>query len=232
MSVVIAIPEMGNDLFRKYMKSKYTAALRRAGAEYKWIDLSDPSAAAKEACACDGLLLPGGSDVEPSLYGQERTEKCGAPNMLRDNAEPLMLRAFLKTEKPVLAICRGLQVMNVALGGTLYQDIKDRQQAKHSDFLRRGRTTHSISIEQDSLLYSIVKSAETAVNSLHHQAIAVPANTVRVTANSGDGFIEAVELKDYGFCLGVQWHPEHMSKHSASQQNIFNCFANECKKGK
>ena len=83
MSIIIAIPQMGTDLFRKYMKSKYVKSIERAGAKVHWIELDDTKKAVKEALSCDGLLLPGGADIEPALYGREREEKCGKPNKLR-----------------------------------------------------------------------------------------------------------------------------------------------------
>ena len=101
---VIAIPQMGNDLFRKYMKSKYVQSLERAGAQALWIELDDIDKAIETAANCDGLLLPGGADIAPAMYGQAASEKCGKPNEARDNAEPKILEAFLKTGKPVLGI--------------------------------------------------------------------------------------------------------------------------------
>lgn len=91
MKPVIAIPQMGNDLFRKYMKSKYAESLERAGADVKWIELEDIGRAVEETLACDGLLLPGGADINPEMYGEEKSEKCGKPNETRDEAEPVML---------------------------------------------------------------------------------------------------------------------------------------------
>ena len=90
----------------------------------RWVELNDPEQAVQDALTCDGLLLPGGGDMDPKFYGQARIPACGEPNLLRDAAEPLLLRAFLAADKPVLGICRGIQVMNAVLGGDLYQDIK------------------------------------------------------------------------------------------------------------
>ena len=124
MSVTIAMPRMSTDPELTTAQSKYVESLARADAEVHWVELSDPDAAAAEALTCDGLLLPGGGDMDPAFYGQERIPACGEPNLLRDAAEPKLLQAFLAADKPVLGICRGIQVMNVVLGGTLYQDIK------------------------------------------------------------------------------------------------------------
>lgn len=229
MSVVIAIPQMGTDLFRKYMKSKYVKSIERAGAEVRWIELDDTGKAIKETLSCDGLLLPGGADIEPELYGREREEKCGKPNKLRDDYEFLIYADFVKTEKPILCICRGFQLLNVANGGTLHQDIADIKKCSHSDFLKRAKAIHDITITKDTKLFSIFSKTNTGVNSLHHQAIENVGENLIVSAVSEDGFVEAIELKEHPFCIGVQWHPEHMSKKDSLQQNIFNAFINACK---
>ena len=228
-SVKIAMPQMGEDLFRKYMKSKYVSSIKRADGEVVWIDIENDEKATENALRCDGLLLPGGADVNPALYGQVKDEKCGAPNEKRDNAEPKMLKAFLDAGRPVLAICRGIQIMNVTLGGTLIQDIKDMQKDKHMSFFTRGSHIHNIKIEKDSILFDVFKSERIPVNSMHHQAIDKVADRLKVTAMSEDGFVEAVEIEDYPFCVGVQWHPEHMSKNNAKQQALFNAFVEKCK---
>ena len=225
---VIAIPQMGNDLFRKYMKSKYVQSLERAGAGVLWVELEDIEKAVETALSCDGLLLPGGADIDPKLYGQEASEKCGKPNEKRDSAEPKMLESFLKTGKPILGICRGVQLLNVYMGGTLLQDIKEEQKYNHSDFLTRAKSAHPISIEKGSKLYDIFGTETASVNSLHHQAVDKVGNGLRITAKSEDGFIEALELEGYPFCVAVQWHPEHMSKKSEEQRKLFSAFVFAC----
>lgn len=230
MKPVIAIPQMGNDLFRKYMKSKYQKSLERAGADVKWIELDDIEKAVAEALSCDGLLLPGGADINPKMYGEEKSEKCGTPNEIRDNAEPVIFREFLKTNKPILAICRGIQLINVCNDGTLFQDIKDVQKCKHMDFFSRAGSIHTVSIDKNSMLYGILESDKINVNSMHHQAINKVGEGFIVSAQSEDGFTEAIELQNHPFCIGVQWHPEHMSKKSAEQRKIFSFFVSACKK--
>ena len=136
----------------------------------------------------------------------------------------------MKTGKPVLCICRGFQLLNVANGGTLHQDIADIKKCSHSDFLKRAKPIHKVSINENTKLYEIFGKAETGVNSLHHQAVEKAGENLIVSAVSEDGFVEALELKDHNFCIGVQWHPEHMSKKDALQQNLFNQFVSACKK--
>lgn len=249
--IVIAMPQMGNDLFRRYMKGKYVKSLNRSGASVLWIepklanvsDLPEHSAQVTvagqtdavpsyvaQALECDGLLLPGGADLDPALYHQERSEKTGKPNTLRDTAEPELLSAFLSSGKPILGICRGIQMLNTYFGGTLFQDIKDVQNCQHMDFLSRARFTHPVSIEEGTHLFEIFRQSSVPVNSMHHQAIDKVGDGLIVSAKSADGFVEGIELKDYGFCVGVQWHPEHMSAKSPAQQALFDAFVAACKK--
>lgn len=229
MQPVIAIPQMGTDLFRKYMKSKYVSSLRRAGAQVRWIDLADPEKAAAEALQCDGLLLPGGADVDPALYGQQLSDKCGKPNELRDAGEMKLLEAFLPTNKPIFCICRGVQLLNVFCGGTLYQDIKDVQKCRHADFLSRTRGCHTVKIVPQTRLAGILGEKQVKVNSIHHQAVDQVGRELTIAAVSEDGFVEALEITHHPFCIGVQWHPEHMSKKSKLQQKLFDAFAVACK---
>lgn len=229
MKAVIAVTQMGNDLFRKYMKSKYVKSLERAGATVRWIELDDTESAIKQALSCDGLLLPGGADIDPSFYGREREEKCGKPNELRDKNEFQIFRAFVETKKPVLCICRGFQLLNTVYGGTLYQDIADIKKCSHFDFLKRAKPVHKISISKPSVLYEIFGTAEAGVNSLHHQSVEKIGENLTVSAVSEDGFVEGLELKGHPFCIGVQWHPEHMSHRDSLEQRLFDEFVRACK---
>ncbi len=229
-NTVIAIPQMGNDLFRKYMKSKYEKSLNRAGAVVKWIELENVDSAVKEALECDGLLLPGGADVNPKMYGEEPIEACGKPNELRDSAEVPMFKAFLETGKPILGICRGFQLINVICGGSLYQDIKAEQKCKHMDFFSRAKHIHSVKLEKDTIIYNAFNSTEIKVNSMHHQAVKSVGEKLIATAVSPDGYVEAFEMENHDFCLAVQWHPEHMAKKNKAQQGLFDIFVNKCKK--
>lgn len=233
---------MGSGAFRFYMKQKYVRALHRAGARVMWIEQSMDRKKLREASAlCDGLLLPGGGDIEPTYYGQNRHPATGEPNVLRDFMEPLLFREFLDKEKPILGICRGIQVINVAQGGTLLQDIREEENYPHSDFPHRSSYTHPVVIKNDTLLAKCLKfdhveitpsghQLEILVNSMHHQVIEKPGRGVIVNAISKDGFIEGIELEHYPFCLGVQWHPEHMVPQNSMQRLLFQSFVEASKK--
>ena len=184
MSITIAMPRMVPNQLLAEAHAKYPESLARAGAEMRWIELDDPEKAVQDALACDGLLLPGGGDIDPKFYGQERIPACGEPNVLRDTAEPLLLRAFLAADKPVLAICRGIQLMNVALGGDLYQDIKPFEHVPHNDHWGK---IHTVTVRRDTLLSRILGQDTALVNSQHHQAVDKVAPGLVLSALSEDG---------------------------------------------
>ena len=205
MRVVIAMPRMSTDPEPTVAQSKYIESLARAGAGMRWVELNDPEQAVQDALTCDGLLLPGGGDMDPKFYGQARIPACGEPNLLRDAAEPLLLRAFLAADKPVLGICRGIQVMNAVLGGDLYQDIKPFEHLPHNDHWAK---VHTVTVRRGTLLSRILGQDTVLVNSQHHQAVDRVAPGFTLAALSEDGIVEAIEKPDARFCLGVQWHPE------------------------
>ena len=227
MRVVIAMPRMSTDPEPTVAQSKYIESLARAGAGMRWVELSDPEQAVQDALTCDGLLLPGGGDMDPKFYGQARIPACGEPNLLRDAAEPLLLRAFLAADKPVLGICRGIQVMNAALGGDLYQDIKPFEHLPHNGHWAK---VHTVTVRRGTLLSRILGQDTVLVNSQHHQAVDRVAPGFTLAALSEDGIVEAIEKPDAGFCLGVQWHPEWLSDADPAMQSLFDAFVNACSK--
>lgn len=227
MRVVIAMPRMSTDPEPTAAQSKYIESLARAGAGMHWVELSDPEQAVQDALTCDGLLLPGGGDMDPKFYGQARIPACGEPNLLRDAAEPLLLRAFLAADKPVLGICRGIQVMNAVLGGDLYQDIKPFEHLPHNGHWAK---VHTVTVRRGTLLSRILGQDTVLVNSQHHQAVDRVAPGFTLAALSEDGIVEAIEKPDAGFCLGVQWHPEWLSDADPAMQSLFDAFVNACSK--
>ena len=230
MVCTIAIPKFKKDMLRVYMQSKYTISLLRAGAIPVWLETDDMDKAISKMLQGDGLLMPGGEDLDPVLYGQTRSEKCGEIIKERDIAEKKLLDAFLPTGKPIFGICRGIQMMNVYFGGTLHQDIKDISGCNHDDWERRSTGNHKVTICPGTKLSAIFGCESFTVNSLHHQAVDVPAPVLTVAARAEDGIIEAVEHPEHPFCIGVQWHPEHMTGTSALQKNLFRAFVNACRK--
>jgi putative glutamine amidotransferase len=149
----------------------------------------------------DGLVLAGGSDIDPGLYGAPREAETEPPDHYRDSLEIALLREALDRDLPVLAICRGLQLLNTALGGTLVQHIEG-----HRD--RDRQEVHAIAIAPQSRLHSILGVDEYVVNSRHHQCVDRVAGGLEVAARAPDGVVEALELPGKRFVLAVQWHPE------------------------
>ena len=159
----------------------------------------------------DGLLLSGGADINPLFLNEQPVEALHNINPWRDRQELILVRLAANRQIPILGICRGIQTMTAALGGTLYQDIDTQMEGKHikhSQDLDRAHASHTVALEPDSILAKLFDTETLAVNSFHHQAVKEPAPGFRVTARATDGVIEAVESTEYKSMLGVQWHPE------------------------
>lgn len=176
----------------------------------------------------DGVLIAGGHDIDPERYGDERHPLSQESDPERDDLEIAIAGWAVNDDKPLLGICRGHQVLNVALGGKLVQDVTtltDTNMTHDHPFTRaRSEISHHVYIEADSLLANIVRKTEIAVNSLHHQAVIVPGINTRVTARAADGTIEAVEIPDRLFVLSVQWHPEDLVGKSEEADHLFAAF--------
>lgn len=173
---------------------------------------------------CDAVILSGGEDVDPIVFGEDPHPHIGDTILLRDKVELNIIKRAMETNKPILAICRGIQILNVSLGGTLIQDIPSqvKDSIKHTQTVNRSWDTHFVTIKENSQLASIIGGTKIRVNSLHHQAIDSLAEDLEVVATSKDGIIEAVEHKSYcNFLLGVQWHPESMASTNEKMNRIF-----------
>lgn len=198
---------------RFYVARAYSEAVEAAGGVPMHISLIPHESYIKAALAvCDGLLLTGSaSDVDPLRYGREPHTHLGAVHPLRDETDLYALAEAEQLEMPVLAICFGIQSLNVARGGTLIQDINSQHTGaiKHEQGSPRGRRSHRVRFEADSQLARFAGGASALVNSHHHQAIEMVGRNLRATAWATDGIIEAVEDTRAGrWVLGVQWHPE------------------------
>ena len=167
----------------------------------------------------DGLVLQGGSDVEPQWYGQQPEHLVGDTDPVRDRFELDPIHAFIKAGKPVLGICRGMQLINVALGGTLYQDLVALgvTSYSHVDTGRYDRHHHPLVIEPDSVMAGWYGGAtQGVINSIHHQGVARLGEGLRVVARAPDGVVEAIWREGPGFVFGAQWHPEFHDGSDAS----------------
>ena len=189
----------------------YQSILKAGGTPFIIPCYDDTDALINTLEKLDGILLTGGADINPLFFGEEPVKELHGINPRRDRQELLLTRLAADRQIPILGICRGIQTMNAAFGGPLYQDIHSQMEGtriKHSQELDRSYASHTVTIEKDTLLHNLFKADTIAVNSFHHQAVKEAAPGFRVCARATDGVIEAMESTEYKSMLGVQWHPE------------------------
>lgn len=171
----------------------------------------------------DGFIFCGGSDIDPKYYNEECTQSENICSK-RDSFESKLFKKAYSENKPILGICRGIQGMNVFLGGSLIQHIEG-----HRQDMSREKCAHSVKIMSDGMLFKIAGSDIAQVNTFHHQAIKALAPSLAIDALSPDGIIEAVHDTGRNFCLGVQWHPENIYRNNNEASALFLAFVNACK---
>lgn len=174
-----------------------------------------------------GYLLTGGHDVNPELYHTRSMSYCGKTNPLRDQLERMIFWDAYEKDVALLGICRGIQLVNALLGGSLYQDLEvecESCSAKHHMAAPYNRTVHDITIVEDTPLYALWNKKRKAVNSYHHQGIKQIGKGLEVMSYAEDGLIEGVYAPDKTFLWGVQWHPEYIYKEDEEQLEIFRSF--------
>ncbi len=207
---------------------KYTSALIQAGACPVIIPLDTPDEALEALLPrLDGVLFSGGGDVHPRHYGDPGSTLVSEVDEQRDRVEFFLLKKILITGQPFLGICRGLQVINVGLGGTIYEDMpaQNEKLLRHAfnDDFPRDYPAHSVQIQNGSRLEHILQAESLPVNSLHHQGIWRLAPGLNATAFAPDGLVEGIELENHPFGLAVQWHPEWL-QHQPPMQALFRSF--------
>ncbi len=211
---------------RYYVNGAYIKAITKASG----IPIIIPHMAQKKLESIldiiQGLLIPGGIDIDANLFNQEPHPKSGTIDPLWDQLDMGMIRGALARNLPILAICRGCQILNVACGGTLIQDINAQTECpiKHEQEAPNWYATHGIKLEPDSLLAGIFATNSLRINSYHHQAVAEVAPGFRFSAIAADGIIEAIESIKHEFVIGVQWHPELMVDYYPVFQKLFQRF--------
>jgi putative glutamine amidotransferase len=231
---VTATTAPSDGIVRIRTNAAYVRALKAAGLVPLVLPPLDDADADTVLDAVSGLVLTGGEDVAPHRFGESPHPALGGVNEERDAWELALLAAARERHLPTLAICRGIQVLNVALGGTLVQDIPSQcpDALPHAPPDARGSRVHDIAVEPRSRLCRIFGAERLTVNSVHHQAIARPAPGLRVTARSSDGIVEGAEWEgDDWWAVGVQWHPEELIETPESwDRGLFASFAAECNK--
>lgn len=209
----------------------YVRVLVDAGAVPWLIPLLEGEDTLRAICAhLDGVFLTGGVDVDPVRYGEERHLLCDPSDPARDQTEIALVRWALTEQKPVLAVCRGIQLLNVACGGSLYQDLTALypQAIKHDYFFtaghRRDFLAHPVQIEAGSHLARVLGTEQSQVNSMHHQGIKQLAPGFRASAFAPDGLVEGIEKPGERFVIGVQWHPEELTANHPPMRRLFREF--------
>lgn len=218
------------------MRPTYLKALKAAGA----IPVVLPLEASREDLAqlvevLDGFLFVGGPDVHPFLFGEETIEGCGSVSLLRDTMELNLLSLVTAARKPILGICRGIQLINIGLGGTIYQDIKKQNPVKapvaHDQPFYYDIPCHTVNLVPGTILSGLIGQPDGGaiqVNSMHHQSLKTIAPGLVACGHSPDGLVEAVEKPDYPYLLAVQWHPEYLWEKDAAAAVLFQSFVKAC----
>lgn len=217
-----------------YSPKGFTQAVVKAGGVPIILPLANKENVTEYISMIDALILTGGEDVSPMLYNEEPRKVIGRTSPMRDEFEITLFKEAVLQKKPVLGVCRGLQLINVIFGGTLYQDLSEDKSIsiQHVQKTKAEFVTHSIKVKTDSIISDIMESGD-YVNSYHHQAINELGNGLEVTAWSKDNVIEAIESvdKDQGI-VGVQWHPELNALTNEKSLKVFQNLVKRAKQGK
>jgi putative glutamine amidotransferase len=233
-------PLIGIVVFKEKIDKGVSLGQQKACLNYGYIDaiqkvggipillpiIEDQESIRQQIELMDGIILSGGEDVQPFLYGEEPHPQLGLFDPERDVYEMRLIEMACAQEKPILGICRGLQILNVAFGGTLYQDLPTQYASglQHSQQAPTDLAAHSVEIIPSTILEAILERREVMINSMHHQAIKQLAPGFIENARAKDGVIEGIEKPDYPFLVAVQWHPERMIHRYPEMLQLFESF--------
>ena len=231
-NILIMDSGMMPGIYRAYVNNDYVESLEKAGCVPVMLPvLSDLEDVKAQVEGLDGIVLSGGWDIDPLLYGEQPLLQQGFTMSEVDRFFLAVIQAGDELSIPIFGICKGMQAINVAFGGTLCQDIGSQMKVclQHMQQAPRYNATHKITVEKDSFLEGVL-GREAMVNSFHHQSIKTAASGFRVTARADDGVIECIERTGGSFICGVQWHPEMMAKHdNKTMIQLFQAFADKCR---
>jgi putative glutamine amidotransferase len=212
--------------------SNIRAILNAGGIPIVLPNVTDEAVADQIAQSIQGLLVTGGGDIDPTFFDEEPLPSLGEVCPDRDIFELMIIKKMLELDKPVLGICRGCQMINVAAGGSLFQDIYSQHREKllqHAQKAPRTHMSHFVEVVETSLLYQIVGSTRFKVNSFHHQAVKSTPTDFEITAHAADGIVEAFESKRHRFVVGVQWHPENLAgQNDIHSLKLFRALVEAC----
>lgn len=231
-STMIVEDHVFTGMYRPFVNQDYIDCIEAAGGIPVIVPVMNEEDSYELIKFADGVLLPGGHDIAPNLYGEDPIPEQGLSYESVDRLYIHMVRQACESKKPVLGICKGHQLINIAFGGTLYQDLPSQNKGvyKHWQEAPRNHPTHVIKADEDSFIGRCV-GGELMVNSYHHQAIKDLADGFVVTAWARDGVIEGIEMIGEQFIAGIQWHPEMMACFGdPSMSRIFQTFVEKCKR--
>ncbi|WP_026665134.1 gamma-glutamyl-gamma-aminobutyrate hydrolase family protein [Butyrivibrio sp. FC2001] len=233
--VIGLIPLFDDEKDSYWMLPGYMKVIEKCMGLPIMLPLTTEKAELDEAYAlCDGILFTGGHDVSPSVYNEDKKSTCGATCESRDIMEEYLLKKCIEDNKPLFGICRGIQFLNAALGGTLYQDLPTEydSQVEHHMSPPYDRAAHKVEVLENTVLSDILGAGIHEVNSYHHQAVKELSPKVEGLAISEDGLIEAIAVKNHRFAIGVQWHPEFSFENNEESVKLVKAFVDECQKGR
>ena len=231
--LIALMPLWDKKLNSYWMLPGYVDFIIKSGGVPVMLSFCDDEESVKEiAERFDGFIFTGGDDIAPQLYGQQPIQQCGEPCVQRDSLEYALFKEIIKTDKPIIGICRGKQFLNAALGGTLYQDLPTQRSGEicHKQSAPFDALTHAVTVEKGTKLHDIVGTEKLMVNTLHHQAVDKIAPCFKACATADDGLVEAVYAPEKAFLMGFQWHPEMIFRYEDSSLKIGKAFVEACLK--
>lgn len=229
--IIGILAEIDND-FNTRVQPPYIKAIELAGGLPVLLPyVSEDETIDSFISICDGFFFTGGADVDPKRYDERPKATCGEIQYNRDELEFKVLEKVLNTSKPILAICRGAQLVNVALGGTLYQDISSEigTQISHRQSEPKFAPSHDVNVVENTPLYTLVGTQRMHANSFHHQAIKTFGQGLEIMALADDGVVEAAYLSGERYLRAYQWHPERLCENDNHNRLVFDDFIKACK---
>lgn len=227
MKTKIGIVICGVEDQKQYVSDAYVQAIKSVGSLPIILPLIKSKTAIQEYVSlCDGFLFCGGGDITPLLFGQEPAIGLGKTDISVDLFQIRLMKSALESEKPILAICKGMQVLNIACGGTVYQDLNlvEFETINHvQTSLSRKDISHKVIFEPKSKLHQLL-GPFAYTNSFHHQAVHILGKGLTVSGFTGDGIIEGIEMPSRTFVVGVQWHPENMLESTSNMKQLFHAL--------